>query len=328
MKKMKDARMAANTLKKNVRRAQSVRKTAVRRTRERPRLKTELELRTRQFLEHEIDFVPNRQFRSEKAQLAILGQPLPAERMTPAAHLPRDLPAHLARLCEAELLSAEGEAMLFRRMNYLKFRANVVRAQLNPDRPNRQQLEVAQAMLAEATEIRGRIIRANMRLVISIVKKFVGPQNSFDDMLSEGTMSLMHAVDKFDFDRGFRFSTYAYRAIARNAYRTIMDRHRDSSRFASGSEDVLFDVVDEHDSGWISEHTWNRLRKQMGSMLDQLDRREQFIIRSRFALGAHRKVRTFQSLADRLGISKERVRQLEQRAVDKLRRMATAAAAE
>ena len=67
-----------------------------------------------------------------------------------------------------------------------------------------------------------------MRLVISIVKKFVGPQHSFDDMLSDGTMSLMHAVDKFDYDRGFRFSTYAYRAIARNAYRSIMDRHKES----------------------------------------------------------------------------------------------------
>jgi RNA polymerase primary sigma factor len=320
--------MAANTLKRKGHRAQAIRKIAVRKRLERPRLTTEAELRIRQFLEREIDFVPNRSFRSEKAKATILGQPLPPERMTPASRLPRDLPAHLARLCEAELLTAAAETELFRRMNYLKFRANVLRTQLNPAKPDLRQLAAAQAMLAEATEIRGRIIRANMRLVISIVKKFVGPQNSFDDMLSEGTMSLMHAVDKFDFDRGFRFSTYAYRAIARNAYRTIMDRHRESSRFAGGAEDVLFDVVDERDSGWISEHTWNRLRKQMATMLDQLDRREQFIIRSRFALGAHRKVRTFQSLADRLGISKERVRQLEQRAVDKLRRMANAASAD
>jgi len=57
-------------------------------------------------------------------------------------------------------------------------------------------------------------------------------------------------------------------------------------------------------------------------MLEQLDRRERFIIRSRYALGAHRKVRTFQCLADKLGVSKERVRQLEQRAVSKLRTLA------
>jgi RNA polymerase primary sigma factor len=53
-----------------------------------------------------------------------------------------------------------------------------------------------------------------------------------------------------------------------------------------------------------------------------LDRRERFIIRARFSLGSHRRVHTLQSLADRLGVSKERVRQLEQRAMEKLRAMA------
>ena len=57
-------------------------------------------------------------------------------------------------------------------------------------------------------------------------------------------------------------------------------------------------------------------------MLDRLDRRERFIVRSRYALGSHRKVKTFQYLADKLGVSKERVRQLEQRAVGKLQAMA------
>ena len=72
----------------------------------------------------------------------------------------------------------------------------------------------------------------------------------------------------------------------------------------------------------MTEGVWSNLRDLMSSMLGDLDRREQFIIRSRYALGAHRKVRTFQSLADKLGVSKERVRQLEQRAMCKLRAMA------
>jgi RNA polymerase primary sigma factor len=308
-------------LKKKLRKKVTAR-TTERRKADRPRLTTDVEMRIRRLLEREIDFVPNRSFHDVKTERAILGTELPPERLTSAAKLPRDLPAHLARLCEAELLSASAETELFRRMNYLKFRANALRSRLNPDRPNLRVLESAERLLAEATQVRGRIIRANMRLVISIVKKFVGPQNSFDDMLSDGTMSLMHAVDKFDYDRGFRFSTYAYRAIARNGYRTIMERHKENARFAPGSDEILFDVIDERESGWISEQTWTRLRSQMATMLDKLDRREQFIIRSRFALGAHRKVRTFQSLADRLGISKERVRQLEQRAVEKLRRLA------
>ena len=72
----------------------------------------------------------------------------------------------------------------------------------------------------------------------------------------------------------------------------------------------------------MTDQVWSNLRELTASMLDQLDRREQFIVRSRYALGAHRKVRTFQFLADKLGVSKERVRQLEQRAVGKLRTMA------
>jgi RNA polymerase primary sigma factor len=57
-------------------------------------------------------------------------------------------------------------------------------------------------------------------------------------------------------------------------------------------------------------------------MISQLDRRERFIIRCRYALGSHRKVKSLQFLADKLGVSKERVRQLEIRAVDKLRNTA------
>jgi RNA polymerase primary sigma factor len=279
-------------------------------------------------LDREVQFISNRFFRDPRAEEHILGGGWEGPEGSLVSTPPHDLPAHLARLCESKLLTAEVERTLFQRMNYLKFRANAIRAQLDPKRPNRRALEKAESFLAQASAVRDTIIRANMRLVISIVKKFVGPQHSFDDMLSDGTMSLMQAVDKFDYARGFRFSTYAYRAITRNAYRSIMDQHKANSRFASGADESVFDVIDDRESGWISEQLWTRLRTQMAGLLDHLDRREQFIVRSRFALGAHRKVRTFQSLAEKLGISKERVRQLEQRAVEKLRKMAEEAKVE
>ena len=72
----------------------------------------------------------------------------------------------------------------------------------------------------------------------------------------------------------------------------------------------------------MDEQTWSTLRELLAGMMDQLDRREQFVIRGRYALGAHHKIQTFQSLADKLGVSKERARQLEQRAVGKLQTMA------
>ncbi len=161
-----------------------------------------------------------------------------------------------------------------------------------------------------------------MRLVIAIVKKFVTPRHSFDELLSDGIVSLMQAVDKFDYCRGFRFSTYAYRAIARNAYRTIGDHHKEDGRFDSAVSEDLTSLPEQDRSSPLDEHEWQRMRTLLGRMLDRLDRREQFVLRGRFALGAHRKVRTFQCLADKLGVSKERVRQLEQRALAKLQSMA------
>jgi RNA polymerase primary sigma factor len=281
-----------------------------------------LRRRVRELLSHEIDFIPNGEFRKTAAAAEILesSEGLMAEGSTGAP--PRDFPAHLARLCETPLLSADEERDLFRLMNYCKFRANALRTQMDPDRPDEQLLREVESLLRLASQARDRIVTANMRLVVAVVKKFVSPKHSFDDLLSDGIASMMQAVEKFDYDRGFRFSTYAYRAIARNAYRKIHDHQKESARFAPGGGEALIDVEQQSDSATLDEKTWTRMRTLLAGMLDQLDRRERFIIRGRYALGSHRKVRTFQCLAYNLGVSKERVRQLEQRAVSKLRAMA------
>jgi len=182
---------------------------------------TTLRDRALNLLRTEIDFIPNREFCSERATdddfvdatLVQLHEP---------SYIPADLPVHLQRMCQSNLLTHEQEAALFREMNYLKFRANALRSRIDPDDIDAGMIATIEALLSKAQTIRDFIIQANMRLVMSIVKKFVTPQQSFDDLLSDGVFTLMQAVEKFDFDRGFRFSTYAYRSIARNAYRTVM----------------------------------------------------------------------------------------------------------
>ena len=288
-----------------------------------PQPSPEQQQRVGKLLQTEIDFIPNDAFRRRSAAREILGDDnTTSPARAQSKDFPRDLPAHLARLCEAQLLSADEERSLFREMNYLKYRANVLRARLNPETPDLESLEQTEQLLAEARSTRDQIVRANMRLVISIVKKYVTPQYSFDELLSEGILTLMQAADKFDYDRGFRFSTYAYRSIARHAFRSVTKRQQENSRFMTESDDAVFDENGQDGSSWIDEKTWHRLRGLLSKMLHRLDKRERLIVRARFALGAHRKVSTFQSLADRLGISKERVRQLEQRAMTKLRNMA------
>jgi len=277
--------------------------------------------RTIELLRTEIDFIPNPEFNAWDGDDEGIADDLlrEADGQTTA---PSDLPAHLRRMCDAELLTHDQETALFREMNYLKFRANAIRSHLDPDRLNPPAVAEIDTLLAKARLIRDHLIKANMRLVMSIVKKFVTPQQSFDEMLSEGILTLMQTVEKFDYDRGFRFSTYAYRSIARSSYRSVTAARKESARLTRDAEDWAFEQADPSTSSSMSDQVWGSLRELTASMLEKLDRRERFIIRSRYALGAHRKVRTFQFLADKLGVSKERVRQLEQRAVNKLRTLA------
>ncbi len=269
--------------------------------------------RIAKLLRTEVEFIANQSFQRLDAELE--REVLQGEVVEPSipSAVPKNLPAHLARMCETSILTREEERELFRRLNYLKYRANMLRSRLDPQHPDVAMLERAERFLAAAMAIRDRLVKANMRLAISVVKKFVTPRHSFDDLLSEGTYSLMQAVDKFDYDRGFRFSTYAYRAIARNAYRMITKRQKEAVRFSSEMEESSLELTVDRCLPLMDVNTWERLRNLLSKIMHRLDRREQLIIRCRYALGPHRKVKTFQAIAEKLGVSKERVRQLEQR---------------
>jgi RNA polymerase primary sigma factor len=227
----------------------------------------------------------------------------------------------LARACEARLLTAAEERALFRRMNYLKYHAHQMREWLNPQTSNDVALREIESCLTEAESLRNRIIAANVRLVISIVKTFTDQRNSFEDLISDGIVSMMHAVEKFDYDRGFRFSTYATRAIRRNLYRLLLQRQKDRARFAPSGSDHILEFADERGVSAINEQRWNELQGQLKRMLKALDPRERMIVRARFGMDKTGQVQTLQAIAKSLGVCKERVRQLEKRALDKLQKM-------
>jgi len=288
----------------------------------------ELVQRTKAVLKHEIGFISNAEFSTKDAAKRIFESPLdlaPSQADVALATVRRagaDLPMHLSRLCEARLLTPAQESALFRRMNFLRHQAAVHRSLLNVAEPSASRLLLVERLLLLADWHRDRIVEANTRLVFSIVKKFINANNLFDDLLSDGIVALIRAVEKFDYDRGFRFSTYATQVVRRNAYREIVQNQQERAKMIGGLQDMDIDLSDEERSPAISESRWHELRSRLSLMLGDLDRREKFIIRARFSLGSHRRVHTLQALADRLGVSKERVRQLERRAMDKLRAMA------
>jgi RNA polymerase primary sigma factor len=284
----------------------------------------ELSIAVKRLLSEKVDFIVSERFSEPNAESEILGdiflgtgiEQFPAKASKVAA-----LPPHLARLCEAKLLSPDEERSLFHRMNYLRFRAEQLRTTLNVDKPNCWNVRRIEGLLKAADWYRDFIVKSNMRLVISIVKKFVNLQNGFDDLLSDGIIALLRAVDKFDVGLGFRFSTYATQVVRRNSYRRVMEKQAERQRNISSIHESGIDVGDDQKESSMSESRWNELRSKLSTMLDDLDRREKFIIRARFSLGGHRRIQTLQRLADKLGVSKERIRQLEKRALDKLRGM-------
>lgn len=230
------------------------------------------------------------------------------------------LPPHLRRMCSTPLLSTEEEHQLFLRMNYCKYHAAAILASINPSRPSRAKLDEVESLLERANRLRNYLLKANTRLVVSIARKFTDTRNSFDDLLSAGLTSLVRAVEKFDGDRGFRFSTYATCAVRRDLNRLVNNRRRDAQRFASTPGDVLESVAeDDFQHPGQAVQRWQVLSRVLGDMMERLDDREKRIIRARFGFDEEEGKTSFSHLGKRLGISKERVRQLANRAIEKLR---------
>ena len=281
------------------------------------------EVRAKRILETKLEFIGNESFDDAKTRAVIMAPlPAPADGKAPRRpKAPKGLPPYLASLYEVPLLDREQEAHLFRQMNYLKHQAVKLREKLDPAKAKTAALDKIEDLQEQALAVKNQIIRANLRLVVSIAKRHVGPSNNFFELVSDGNMSLIRAVEKFDYARGNKFSTYASWAIMKNYARTIPEENYRRDRFVTGHEEMFEAAADNRIDEHEYESALKRMQEAIRGMLDRLDDREKLIITSRFGLGEASE-RTLEQLGRELGITKERVRQIESRGVDKLRRIA------
>jgi RNA polymerase primary sigma factor len=287
--------------------------------------RAELREHRERFFARLIDYIPCREFLKKDA--AALATTPPADAAVPLDRDAADrasakgLSPYLASLYQTRLLTKNEEQYYFRRMNWLKFRAATARGRLDKKRATRRQIEEIEGWLAESETVKSIIITSNLRLVVSIAKKFIDPSNSFEELVSDGNVALMRAVEKFNFALGNRFSTYATYAIQRHFFRMSHKGRQQRNRFVSSDESLKDRAEETPSAEYCSAEQIGVLKEVFSSFLGDLEPRERQIVVARFGFDG-KPPRTFRELGSAMGVCKERIRQIQTRALDKLRDMA------
>jgi RNA polymerase primary sigma factor len=280
---------------------------------------------------------------------------------------------YLKEAASIPLLTADEEIYLAKKIE----RGREAREKLAQGPLNERKREKLRREIEEGWQAREHLITANSRLVISVAKKYMGRGVPFLDLIQEGNIGLMRAAKKFDYKRGYKFSTYATWWIRQAVTRAIADQGRTirvpvhmgdqiskmlrtqhqlkqefgrdptveelaealdvmpskvehmiqvarrpfSLEMPIGEEEdgMLGDFIEDHDTPAPDETATNNiLRKHLEEMLDTLPPREARILQLRYGL-SDGKILTLNEVGRKMGVTRERVRQIEAQALRRLR---------
>jgi RNA polymerase primary sigma factor len=279
-------------------------------------------VQTRRLKTTPIEFMDSPEFHEEDAESVIYVDAPEYDAAASRPRVPSGLPAYLADLYRVPLLNKAQEQHYFRLMNFLKFQARQLQEELDLSHPVARVVRRLKSLMDEATKVKSLLIRSNLRLVVSIAKRHLKPGVNFFELVSDGNMSLIRAIEKFDYSRGNKFSTYASWAIMKNFARSVPAEHTRKDRFRTGYEEVFQQSDDVRANPFAAELTNSAQRSALLEILEELDGRERKVISCRFGLLRGSEPETLEQVGSRLGVTKERVRQIEVRTLDKMRKIA------
>ncbi|MBS3821015.1 MAG: sigma-70 family RNA polymerase sigma factor [Planctomycetes bacterium] len=217
-------------------------------------------------------------------------------------------------------LTDEEEVELFLRHNYACYRlGKLIKAQ-----NRRRSLGRARQMIhwfKRVMRTRAALASANMALVLAMAKRTRIPNVEFSELVSEGNMALLRSIEKFDVARGFKFSTYACRAILKGFNRLATKTGRYRQYFPTEYDPAMErSDYDEKKHEMQRDDSVQSLRDIISQNRARLTETEQLIVMERFALGRDgEKGRTLAQVGKMVGLTNERVRQIQNHALDKLR---------
>ncbi len=284
---------------------------------------------------------------------------------------------YLNEIGQVGLLTADQEKDLGRRIKAgLVAQVKLNSANGGLDFAERRKL---QRTAKDGEKAKDHMVRANLRLVVSVARRYERKELQLADLIQEGNIGLMHAADKYDYEKGFKFSTYATWWIRQSMTRALADQGRniripghmmevvnrvqraerdltaELGRFPTPEEvavrssltvEKLLDIMqlaipttsldapvgyntddltvgdtiantDENDP--LSSTERSQLREVVEKTLNDLPVREQEIVAMRFGIGEFDRVYTLEEVADKMKVTRERVRQIEQKTLARLR---------
>jgi len=172
---------------------------------------------------------------------------------------------------------------------------------------------------AQATTLRNRLVEANLRLVVTVARQHSRSREALTNLISEGNCTLLRAVEKFDFTRGTRFCTYASWALMKNFAKNFRTEERRNEQPVADVNEVVCVVEDPAPQPVEVRERRADQKHLVARLLDLLNRREREILVCRFGIDGAIQPATLDEVGRRMQITRERVRQLERRALKKLR---------